>query len=77
MKMTSPITTKERSFQREWLEELGTTIESLITNPTHKQRSFLTDLMPQYLKIIRLHVYPENEGRLKEAEKRLQLLTVR
>lgn len=62
----------ERTFQREWLEEIRSTIETLITDPTNKQRVVFLDLIPQYLHVVRTNLHPENKERLEETERRYQ-----
>jgi hypothetical protein len=64
----------ERAFQREWLEELGATLETFIANPGHRRRGCVMSLVPEYLNAIRVNVYPENKERFNEAEKQFQML---
>ena len=60
--------------QRDWIEEIALTVETLISDPSNKHRQTLLDIIQEYLRVLDLHAYPENQPRLKEVRSRVALL---
>jgi hypothetical protein len=77
VQMTTHLTKAIRTFQQQWLENLGETVEILISNPHHRYRDTLLYTLPLQIKSIHDHIYPENEGRLEAVKERLELLVAK
>jgi len=60
--------------QRDWIEEIARTVETLISDPSNRHRQTLLDIIQEYLRVLDQHAYPENQPRLEEVRSRVALL---
>jgi hemerythrin superfamily protein len=60
--------------QRDWIEEIARTVETLISDPSNRHRQTLLDIIQEYLRVLDQHAHAENQPRLEEVRSRVALL---
>jgi hypothetical protein len=60
--------------QRDWIEEIALTVETLISDPSNRHRQTLLNIIQEYLRVLDQHAHSENQPRLEEVRSRVALL---